>query len=80
MIDTVRFVGTIDEAGCRVGLRVVGPDHPLRHIRGGENAYSFLTEHYRPRPLVVQGYGAGPEVTAAGLLADILKVATKAVL
>ena len=78
--EALRFVGTIDESGCRAGLRVVGPDHPLRHIRGGENAFSFLTEHYRPRPLVVQGYGAGPEVTAAGVLADILQVATKAAL
>jgi aspartokinase/homoserine dehydrogenase 1 len=72
--EALRFVGTIDEAGCRVGTRAVGPDHPLRGIRGGENALSFLTEHYRPRPLVVQGYGAGAAVTAAGVLADILKI------
>jgi aspartokinase/homoserine dehydrogenase 1 len=72
--EALRFVGTIDEAGCRVGVRAVGPDHPLRSIRGGENAFSFLTEHYQPRPLVVQGYGAGAAVTAAGVLADILKV------
>src|SRR5262249_33262308 len=56
--EALRFVGTIDDAGCRVGVRAVGPDHPLHSIRGGENAFSFLTEHYQPRPLVVQGYGA----------------------
>jgi aspartokinase/homoserine dehydrogenase 1 len=72
--EALRFVGTLDEKGCRVGVREVGPDHPLRHIRGGENAFSFLTEHYQPRPLVVQGYGAGAAVTAAGVLADILKI------
>jgi len=72
--EALRFVGTLDEKGCRVGVREVGPDHPLRHVRGGENAFSFLTEHYQPRPLVVQGYGAGAAVTAAGVLADILKV------
>jgi aspartokinase/homoserine dehydrogenase 1 len=72
--EALRFVGTIDETGCRVGVRAVGADHPLRNIRGGENAFSFLTEHYQPRPLVVQGYGAGAAVTAAGVLADILKV------
>jgi aspartokinase/homoserine dehydrogenase 1 len=72
--EALRFVGTIDGAGCRVGVRAVGPDHPLRGIRGGENAFSFLTENYQPRPLVVQGYGAGAAVTAAGVLADILKV------
>jgi bifunctional aspartokinase / homoserine dehydrogenase 1 len=72
--EALRFVGTIDDLGCRVGVRAVGPDHPLRGIRGGENALSFLTEHYQPRPLVVQGYGAGAAVTAAGVLADILKI------
>lgn len=60
---------------CRVGLEAVGPDHPLFAVRGGENAFSFLTEHYQPTPLVVRGYGAGGEVTAAGALADVLKIA-----
>jgi aspartokinase/homoserine dehydrogenase 1 len=60
---------------CRVGLEAVGPEHPLYAVRGGENAFSFQTEHYRPTPLVVRGYGAGGEVTAAGALADLLKIA-----
>jgi aspartokinase/homoserine dehydrogenase 1 len=64
-----------DGVRCRVGLEEVGPDHPLFAVRGGENALSFLTEHYRPTPLVVRGYGAGGDVTAAGALADLLKVA-----
>ena len=59
---------------CRVGLEAVGPEHPLYAVRGGENAFSFLTEHYQPTPLVVRGYGAGGEVTAAGALADLLKI------
>lgn len=75
--EALRFVGSIDDGVCRVGTHPVGPGHPLRTVRGGENAFSFLTEHYQPRPLVVQGYGAGPEVTAAGVLADILKIATR---
>jgi bifunctional aspartokinase / homoserine dehydrogenase 1 len=59
---------------CRVGLEAVGAEHPLYAVRGGENAFSFLTEHYQPTPLVVRGYGAGGEVTAAGALADLLKI------
>ena len=59
---------------CRVGLEAVGPEHPLYAVRGGENAFSFLTEHYQPTPLVVRGYGAGGEVTAAGALADLMKI------
>jgi aspartokinase/homoserine dehydrogenase 1 len=78
--EALRFVGSIEDGACRVGVRAASPDHPLRTIRGGENAFSFLTENYRPRPLVVQGYGAGPEVTAAGVLADILKIATRGTL
>jgi aspartokinase/homoserine dehydrogenase 1 len=77
--EVLRFVGSIEGGICRARVQAVGPEHPLRVIRGGENAFSFLTEHYRPRPLVVQGYGAGPEVTAAGVLTDILKIATRGV-
>ena len=42
-------------------------------LKGGENAFVFLTQRYTPIPLVVRGYGAGVEVTAAGVFADILK-------
>jgi aspartokinase/homoserine dehydrogenase 1 len=75
---TLRHAAVIEAEGggyrCRVGLEAVGPDHPLFAVRGGENAFSFLTEHYQPTPLVVRGYGAGGEVTAAGALADVLKI------
>lgn len=76
--EVLRFVGTFagNGDGCSVGVRAVGPDHPLFGIRGGENAFSFLTAHYQPRPLVVRGYGAGAAVTAAGVLADVLKLAS----
>jgi bifunctional aspartokinase / homoserine dehydrogenase 1 len=74
----LRHAGVIEAVDgtyrCRVGLEAVGPDHPLFAVRGGENAFSFLTEHYRPTPLVVRGYGAGGEVTAAGALADLLRI------
>jgi bifunctional aspartokinase / homoserine dehydrogenase 1 len=75
--ETLRFIGSIEGGVCQARVQAVGADHPLHAVRGGENAYSFLTEHYRPRPLLVRGYGAGPEVTASGVLADILKVATR---
>ena len=69
----LRFVGAITDGMCSVGLRAVGADHPLYAIKGGENAFAFTTKRYSPIPLVVRGYGAGVEVTAAGLFADILK-------
>ncbi len=69
----LRFVGSLGDGRCRVGLVEVPADDPLAGIRGGENAVSFLTERYQPIPLVVRGYGAGPEVTAAGVFADVLR-------
>jgi len=54
----------------------VGHEHPLHVIKGGENALAFLTERYQPHPMVIRGYGAGAEVTAAGVLSDILRLAS----
>jgi aspartokinase/homoserine dehydrogenase 1 len=69
----LRFVGSVRGRSCRVAIVEVGPEHPLYHVRNGENAVSFLTERYRPIPLVVRGYGAGPAVTAAGVFANVLQ-------
>ena len=72
----LRYVGSITPEGCRVGLQAVGYEHPLHVIKGGENALAFLTERYQPHPMVIRGYGAGAEVTAAGVLSDILRLAS----
>jgi len=71
---TLRYVGSLSEGGCRVGLLPVDADHPFIAIKGGENALALLTERYQPHPMVIRGYGAGAEVTAAGVLADILRL------
>lgn len=70
----LRYVGTIEEGRCRVGLSEVPLKNPLAQVRDGENIASFLTERYRPIPLVVRGYGAGPVVTATGVFSDILRL------
>ncbi|WP_005034125.1 bifunctional aspartate kinase/homoserine dehydrogenase I [Holophaga foetida] len=72
---TYRYIGSITPEGCRVGLQAVDQAHPLAVIKGGENALSFLTERYQPHPMVIRGYGAGAEVTAAGVLSDVLRLA-----
>jgi len=69
----LRFVGSIEGGRGRVGLQAVGPDHPLRAVKGGENALAFTTRYYKPVPLLLRGYGAGATVTAAGIFADILR-------
>jgi aspartokinase/homoserine dehydrogenase 1 len=70
-----RYIGTITPEGCRVGLQAVAAAHPLAAVSGGENALAFLTERYQPYPMVIRGYGAGAEVTAAGVLSDVLRIA-----
>ncbi len=71
---TLRYVGSLSDHGCRVGLLEVDAEHPFMAIKGGENALALLTERYQPHPMVIRGYGAGAEVTAAGVLADILRL------
>ena len=71
----LRYIGSVTPEGCKVALQAVDHAHPLAAIQGGENAFSFLTERYQPHPMVVRGYGAGGEVTAAGVLSDVLRIA-----
>lgn len=65
-----RFEGA--EASARVGLVEVPRDHPAAHLLGADNLFAFTTSRYQQHPLVIQGAGAGPEVTAQALLGDIL--------
>ncbi len=71
----LRYAGSVGPDGARTGLLEAGPEHPLYGIQGGENALSFLTAHYSPRPMVIRGYGAGAAVTAAGVLSDVQRLA-----
>lgn len=65
-------VARFDGRGGRVGLEEVDAQGPFARLRGTENALRIRTVHYDEHPLVIQGPGAGPGVTAAGLLADLL--------
>jgi aspartokinase/homoserine dehydrogenase 1 len=67
------YLATLDDAGASVGLREISADHPCAGVRDRDNLFAFWTERYNDTPLVVQGPGAGPEVTAAGVLVDILR-------
>ncbi|XKM14140.1 bifunctional aspartate kinase/homoserine dehydrogenase I [Orbaceae bacterium ac157xtp] len=72
----LRFVGSIENNKCSVKIMAVDSDDPLFKIKNGENALAFYTRYYQPIPLVLRGYGAGNEVTAAGVFADILRTTT----
>ncbi|MBY5981546.1 bifunctional aspartate kinase/homoserine dehydrogenase I [Ferrimonas balearica] len=72
--EVLRYVGSIEADGrCRVSLQAVAASHPLYAIKGGENALAFYSRYYQPLPFVLRGYGAGTEVTAAGVFADVLR-------
>ncbi|PSS14935.1 hypothetical protein M430DRAFT_51585 [Amorphotheca resinae ATCC 22711] len=72
----VRFVGSIDVAKkeVKVGLEKFDRSHPIAALKGSDNIISFYTKRYGANPLIVQGAGAGGEVTAMGVTADLLKV------
>lgn len=69
----LRYVGQIDEQGCRVKVAEVDANDPLYSVKGGENALAFYSRYYQPIPFVLRGYGAGTDVTAAGAFADLLR-------
>jgi aspartokinase/homoserine dehydrogenase 1 len=72
----LRYVGRLDAGGnASVGLEAVATDHPFSNINLTDNIVQFESERYSDNPLVVQGPGAGPEVTAAGVFADLLRLA-----
>ncbi|MBK0090855.1 bifunctional aspartate kinase/homoserine dehydrogenase I [Erwinia sp. S59] len=70
----LRFVGAIEEGGvCKVKIDAVDGNDPLYKVKNGENALAFYSRYYQPIPLVLRGYGAGNDVTAAGVFADLLR-------
>lgn len=72
----VRYVGSIDVANneVKVGLQEFAKDSAIAGLKGSDNIISFYTQRYGSNPLIVQGAGAGGEVTAMGVLADLNKV------
>ncbi|TID24859.1 homoserine dehydrogenase [Venturia nashicola] len=72
----VRFVGSIDMASksVKVGLEKFDVSHPIAALKGSDNIISFYTKRYGSNPLIIQGAGAGGEVTAMGVTGDLIKV------
>ncbi|KAB2825681.1 bifunctional aspartate kinase/homoserine dehydrogenase I [Aliivibrio finisterrensis] len=69
----LRYVGEILEGKCKVRIAAVDGDDPMFKIKDGENALAFYSRYYQPIPLVLRGYGAGTEVTAAGVFSDLMR-------
>ncbi len=73
--EILRYVGRVDAEGhARVGLERLGTDHAFASMAQTDNVVRFVTDRYHDNPLIVRGPGAGPDVTAAGVFADVLRL------
>jgi aspartokinase/homoserine dehydrogenase 1 len=69
-----RFFATLEMGKARVELLTIGSDHPSFNLEGSNNIILLTTDRYNELPMVIKGYGAGAEVTAAGVFADLMRV------
>jgi len=69
----LKFVASFDNGKASVGLQHIDPRHDLYHLYGKDNVVLFYTDRYKEQPLVIKGAGAGAEVTASGVFADIIR-------
>jgi homoserine dehydrogenase len=70
----LRFVARFADGRARVGVEAIGAHDPLSGGAGTDNRVAIWSDRYAGQPLVIQGPGAGPEVTAAALLDDVLSL------
>jgi len=73
----LRYIGKLENGKVAITLQMVDDNHPFYMLSGSDNIISFTTDRYKARPLVIKGPGAGAEVTAAGVFADIINVGKK---
>jgi len=71
----LKYIASYENGKAQTALREVDENHPFYSLAGTENSFCFTTQRYNQYPLVVKGPGAGAEVTAAGVFADIIKIA-----
>jgi len=69
----LKFVASYENGKAKVGLQQIDPSHDFYHLFGKDNVVLFYTNRYTEQPLVVKGAGAGAEVTASGVFADIIR-------
>ncbi|MGN8067896.1 bifunctional aspartate kinase/homoserine dehydrogenase I [Mucilaginibacter sp. 22184] len=70
----LRYIGKLEDGKVTITLQMVDENHPFYMLSGSDNIISFTTDRYKERPLVVKGPGAGAEVTAAGVFADLINI------
>jgi len=71
----MRFVAVLENGKASVGMKFIDQNHPFFHLEGSNNVVLIWSDNYNEHPMQIKGYGAGADVTAAGVFADIIKVA-----
>lgn len=69
----MKFVASYVNGSASVGLQHIDSKHDLYHLYGKDNVVLFYTDRYKDQPLVIKGAGAGADVTASGVFADIIR-------
>lgn len=72
--EKLRLIASFAEGKAQIGLKSVGKDHPFFNLQGSDNMLVIHSKRYDTRPLVISGPGAGAEVTAAGVFAEIISM------
>ena len=70
----LKYVATLKNGKASVGLKEISKDHDFYNLKGSDNIVLFYTNRYKNQPLIVKGAGAGGEVTASGIFADIIRI------
>ena len=73
----LKYVAQLENAHAKVGLQKVDARHPFANLSGSDNIVLFFTDRYSEQPLIVKGAGAGADVTASGIFADIIRIGKK---
>ncbi len=70
----LKYVATFENGNANVGLQQIAPEHPFYNLEGSDNIVLFFTDRYPINPLIIKGAGAGADVTASGIFADIIRI------
>ncbi|MGA9324897.1 MAG: bifunctional aspartate kinase/homoserine dehydrogenase I, partial [Salegentibacter sp.] len=73
----LKYVAQLEDGKAKVGLQEVEAQHPFYNLNGSDNIVLFFTDRYSEQPLIVKGAGAGAEVTASGIFADVIRIGKK---
>jgi aspartokinase/homoserine dehydrogenase 1 len=72
--EKLRFMATLENGKAKVGLNSLDSTHPFYTLKGSDNMILFTTERYHDFPMIIRGPGAGADVTAAGVFADVIRI------